>query len=282
MAIRILTDSGSDYEQNEIEKKNIDVIPIPIDLNGISYFDGIDLTKNQFFKIIEESGSFPKTAQPSPSKYLDYFENARKNGDEVVAIILSSSLSGMYQTVCLCKEQGGYENVYIIDSLNATAGIRLLADTAVKLREEGKSALQIAGILNSLKRRIRLYATFPTLKYLVKGGRLSRFEASAAAIARLKPVITIGQEGEVYVCHKGVGIKHSLDYMAQKIAEEQIDENYPVFPIYSSDCANCKIMLSKIAARGINISEELMTNIGPTIGSYVGIGAAGIVYVKKS
>ncbi len=282
MAIKILTDSGSDYEQFEIKEKNIDVIPIPIDFNGNEYMDGVDLSKDEFFRILENGDAFAKTAQPSPQIYIDYFEEAKKNGDEVVAVILSGSLSGMIQTITLCKETVGYDKVYIIDSVNATAGMRLLVDNAVKLRNEGKSGKEIADATEALKRRIRLYATFPTLKYLVKGGRLSRFDASAAAIARIRPVLTIGDKGEVYVCHKGVGIKHSIDYMAHKVAEEQIDENYPVYPIFSGEPSNCRLMLKKLSDNGIDISEELMTNIGPTIGTYVGVGATGIVYVKKN
>lgn len=281
MAIKILTDSGSDYEQDEIKEKNIDVIPIPIAFNDAEYLDGVNLSKDEFFTLLEDGTSFPKTAQPSPQIFIDYFENAKKNGDDVIAIMLSGSLSGMLQTIHLCKNTVGYDRIFIIDSLNATAGIRLLVDNAVKMRKDGKTAEEIVTLTNTLKKQIRLYATFPTLRYLVKGGRLSKFEASAAAIARIKPVLTIGNEGEVLVCHKGVGIKRSLDYMADKVAEEQIDDNYPVFPIYSGNPVNCILMLKKIAERGIDISEKLITNIGPTIGTYVGVAAAGIVYVKK-
>ncbi|MDD5944652.1 MAG: DegV family protein [Clostridia bacterium] len=281
MAIKIFTDSGTDYEQYEIKEKNIDVLPIPIEIDGHEYLSGLNLSKNEFFQMLENGCSFPKTAQPSPQVYIDYFEEAKKNGDDVIAIIISGSLSGMVQTVFMCRDTVGYENVYVIDSVNATAGQRLLVDNAVRLRDEGKTAKEIYEATEALKKRIRLYATFPTLKYLVKGGRLSHFEATAAAIARIKPVISINGDGEVYVCHKGVGIKHSIEYMAQMVAEEQIDENYPVFPIYSGDPVNCKIMLEKIANKGIVIGEDKMRNIGPTIGTYVGVGATGIVYVKK-
>ena len=281
MSIRIITDSGSDYEQNEIKDKNIEVIPIPITFGGKEYLAGINLTKDKFFELLQQNDEFPKTAQPSPSIYLDIFQEAKKAGDDVILIMISGSLTGMFQTAVLCKNEVGYDRVHIINSVNATAGIRLLVGNAVKLRDEGKTAEEIVEATENLKKRIRLYATFPTLNYLVKGGRLSRFEASAAAIARIKPVITIGSEGEVLVCHKGVGLKHSIDYMAQKVADEQIDDNYPVFPIYSGDPVNCHIMLEKLESKGIHIDKDTISNIGPTIGSYVGIAATGIVYVKK-
>lgn len=282
MSIKILTDSGSDYEKHEIDEKNIDVIPIPITFKGRDYLSGVNLSKADFFALLEEGDDFPKTAQPSPQVFIDYFEEAKKNGDEVIAIMLSGSLSGMLQTMHLCKETVGYDKIHIIDSISATVGIRLLVDNAVKLRDEGKSADEIVSETESLKKRVRLYATFPTLKYLVKGGRLSRFEASAATLARIKPVITIGSEGEVFVCHKGVGIKRSIDYMAQAVIDEGIDTKYPVFHIYSGDPSNSKIMLEKISEKGLDLDGAPLLNIGPTIGTYVGVGAAGIVYVRKN
>ena len=281
MSIRIITDSGSDYEQSDSKKKNIEVIPIPISFGGKEFLDGIDLSKEDFFNYLVSSDDFPKTAQPSPTVYLDIFQSARDAGDDVILIMLSGSLSGMLQTAILCKNDVGYDRIHIIDSVNATAGMRILVDNAVRLRDEGKTAEEIVEATEKLKRRISLYATFPTLNYLVKGGRLSRFEASAAAIARIKPVITVDSDGEVLVCHKGVGLKHSIEYMAQKVAEEQIDENYPVFPLYSGDSVNCLVMLEKLRSHGINLDENSISNIGPTIGSYVGVAATGIVYVKK-
>ncbi len=281
MSIRIITDSGSDYEQNEIKAKNIEVIPIPIMFGGNEYLDGVNLSKNVFFDLLEKNSDFPKTAQPSPTTYTDIFQEAAEAGDDIILIMLSGCLSGMLQTATLCKNNVGYDRVHIINSASASAGIRLLVDNAAKLRDEGKTADEIVEATENLKKRISLYATFPTLHYLVKGGRLSKFEASAAAIARIKPVITMDQEGEVLVCHKGVGIKHSIDYMAQKVAEEQIDQDYPVFPLYSGDPVNCYVMLEKLASKGINIDKNTISNIGPTIGSYVGPAATGIVYIRK-
>ena len=282
MSIRIVTDSGSDFEQTEIKSKNIEVIPIPISFEGKDYLDGADLSKNEFFELLEKSEDFPKTAQPSPSVYLDIFQSAKENGDDVILIMLSSTLSGMMQTAYLCRDSVEYDRIFIIDSVSATAGIRLLVDNAVKMRDEGRTAEEIVAETEKLKKRIRIYATFPTLNYLVKGGRLSRFEASAAAIARIKPVITVDSDGEVLVCHKGVGLKRSIDYMAQKVAEEQIDENYPVFPLYSGDPCNCYIMLEKLDEHGVHVDKGLISNIGPTIGSYVGVAATGIVYIRKN
>ena len=79
MAIKIFTDSGTDYEQYEIKEKNIDVLPIPIEIDGHEYLSGFNLSKNEFFQMLENGCSFPKTAQPSPQVYIDYFEEAKKN-----------------------------------------------------------------------------------------------------------------------------------------------------------------------------------------------------------
>ena len=120
MSIRIVTDSGSDFEQTEIKSKNIEVIPIPISFEGKDYLDGVDLSKNEFFELLEKSEDFPKTAQPSPSVYLDIFQSAKENGDDVILIMLSSTLSGMMQTAYLCRDSVEYDRIFIIDSVSAT------------------------------------------------------------------------------------------------------------------------------------------------------------------
>ena len=96
--IRILVDSSSDYCQEEIREKGLVFVPIQIELAGKEYLDGIDLDKNSFFEMLEESGEFPLTSQPSPQVFLDIFQEVKEQGDDLICILLSSHLSGTYQT----------------------------------------------------------------------------------------------------------------------------------------------------------------------------------------
>ena len=138
--IKILVDSSSELTKKEAEEKGFLFVPISVNIGGREYRDGVDLTKDKFYDLLVNSGEFPQTSQPSPQAFLELFEQAKKNGDEVVAILLSSALSGTYQSAVLAKQMVDYEGIYLIDSLTATGVIQILADYAQGLIEKGKSA----------------------------------------------------------------------------------------------------------------------------------------------
>ena len=138
--IRILVDSASDYQMEEIQTKGLLLVPITITIGETDYIDGKNLGRDEFYEILSRTGEFPKTSQPSPQAFLDLFLEAKKNGDELICILLSSALSGTCQSAFLAKSMAAYDKIYIIDSLTATYTIKLMADHALQLVKEGIGA----------------------------------------------------------------------------------------------------------------------------------------------
>lgn len=281
MAIRIIIDSSADYSRQEIEKRQITCIPMSVSFGGREYIDGKDLTKEQFFEMLLTEPDFPKTSQPSPADFLACFSEAKKSGDSVIAILLSSGLSGTFQNATLAKSMSEYENIFLIDSLSATLGIRILTDKAVKMRDAGHTAQEIITELERLKPRIRLFAGLDTLEYLAKGGRLSRTAAAIGNLANLKPIITITPDGTVSLCGKQMGIRHACKQVTRLVLEQEPDRNYPVYFLYSYDQKNCAAFLHTLRKNGLEFDSPKVRGIGPTIGTHIGTGAFGIVYIAK-
>ena len=165
MAIRIITDSAADYSAQEIERRNLICIPMSVSFGEENYKDGVDLTKDEFFEKLTSEKVFPKTAQPAPTDFLSHFEAAKAAGDTVIAILVSSALSGTLQTAMLAKDMAEYDNIHIFDSKNATLGMRILVDRAVMMRERGNTAEEILAELEILRDRVRVYAGLDTLEY---------------------------------------------------------------------------------------------------------------------
>ena len=131
--IRLLVDSASDYTQEEIENKNLYFVPLQIQIEGKNYLDGVDIDTETFYEKMMNSKEFFKTSQPSPQEFLDIFEKVKKKQETLICLSLSSKLSGTYQSACLAKDMVDYENIFIIDTLTAAAGIRLLCEVAINL-----------------------------------------------------------------------------------------------------------------------------------------------------
>lgn len=277
--IKFLVDSASDYEKTETEKKGILRIPITITLKDKHILDG-EITKDEFYQLVQNADELPKTSQPSPQDFLDVFEKAKENDDELICILLSSKLSGTLQSATLAKSMAGYDKIHIIDSLSATYVIKMMTEYGIQLRDSGKNALEIVDELEKMKSKIKLYAVLDTLENLKKGGRLSTVEAGIGTLAKIKPLVTLTEDGKVGMKGKSIGRKKALADIIKLVEKEDINTNYPIYNIYSYGMDNNKLFLDKLNEIGIATDESLQ--IGPTIGTHIGPGAYGIIFVKNN
>ncbi|WP_304819402.1 DegV family protein, partial [uncultured Clostridium sp.] len=180
--IKIITDSTSDIDIEYAKTLKIEIVPLKVIIDGKDYKDRIDLQPSNFYELLEKSSVLPTTSQPSPQDFLDLYEDAKNQGDSIIVITLSSQVSGTYQSACIAKDLADYNNIYVIDSFNATQGLRLIVEKAVKLRNEGKSVQEIVNIIEEYKHRVHILAVVDTLEYFYKGGRLSKTSATMGTL----------------------------------------------------------------------------------------------------
>ena len=277
--IRIIIDSSADYLKGEIDKKQMILASLNINLDDKIYLDGVDISRDQLYEWLIESKGFPKTSQPSPEVFLKHFEEAKEAGDEVICILLSSALSGTCQSAYLAKSMADYDKIHIVDSLSATHLIRFLANKACSMRDAGATAEEIVATVEDLKKRTKVIAAVDTLEYLCRGGRVSKAAAAIGNLANLKPIITVTPEGEVAVMAKCVGKNKSMSYILNAMQEYEIDEDYPIYSIYSYGVENCISLETKVVNAGYLLHSR--KQIGATIGCHVGPGAFGVLFVHK-
>lgn len=277
--IRILVDSSADYTAEEVKALNMELVPINITINDTNYRDGIDITKDELYQMLLDTDAFPMTAQPSPQEFLDIFEDAKEKGDSLIYLSLSSGLSGTFQSATLAKNMAEYDEIYLVDTLSATRAIRIMAEYACKLREEGKTAAEIAAELDEFKSRIVIYAALDTLEYLYKGGRLNKATAAVGELANLKPIITVNEEGKIGVPAKALGRNKALASLTKLITEKGIDSSFPVYSIFAYGEENTEKLEQKLEASGVSITKRLQ--VGATIGSHIGPGAYGLIFVAQ-
>jgi DegV family protein with EDD domain len=169
--IKIIVDSGTDVPKEVVEKYSISVVPLRVFLDDKEYRDAVDITEDELLKFME-NGGIPKTSQPTYDDVKDAFDEAIKEGyDQIIAINISSGLSGTYNVFKLAQSRIEEDNpnitIEVIDSLSISVSSGLLAYKAAKMIEAGNDFDSIVDTLkNIVKSKLRVYYTIPTLKYL--------------------------------------------------------------------------------------------------------------------
>ena len=282
MAVKILIDSASDISQEEANKLGINVIPLQVRFDEEEFLDGINLSSKEFYDKLIEQDTLPKTSQITPFRYQEEFERLTKNGDSLIVITLSSKLSNTYNSAVLASYD--YEDkVYVVDSLNATAGERVLALYAKRLIDSGLDIKDIVEKLNSVKSKIKLLAIVDTLEYLKKGGRISKATAFAGELFNIKPVISI-IDGEVKLVGKARGSRKANNLLHELIEKSGgIDFSMPYTTLYSglSDAMLKKYIEDEKELWEGNTKDVPISTVGSTIGTHVGPGAIGVVFFSK-
>lgn len=280
--IKILVDSASDIDLEEANQLGIEFIPMEIMIDGVSYYDGVNLSHKEFFEKLIKTSDFPKTSQITEFRYIEKFEELTKDGDELIVICMSSRLSGTYgQAVEASKK---FKNVYVVDSFNACVGERVLTMQAIRLVKQGLSAQEIVDNLNQNKTRIKLYAVIDTLKYLKMGGRISPLVAFAGTMLNIKPLISV-DEGEIKLVGKALGSKKATHLLTELINKTKgIDLDMPLSTGYSDFSTSPveKFIQENSELWGGHTSEVEFHMLGSTIGTHIGTGAIAVAYFEKN
>lgn len=278
--IKIITDSTSDIDLEYAKELDIHIVPLKVIIDGQEYKDRVDLQPEQFYDLLEKSTVLPTTSQPSPQEFLHYYEEAKKQGDSVIVMTLSSVISGTYQSANIAKDLAEYDDIYVIDSLNTTQTLRLLVLKAVSLRNEGLDVKDIVEKLEAYKQRIRIVAFVDTLEYLCKGGRLSKTAATAGTLLKFKPIIGL-KEGKLEMFAKARGTAKATTKMIELIHEDgDIDLNEPICIGYTGDQDGLD-KFEQVLRDEFGFGNVLHGFVGPVIGTHAGPGARLIAYIKK-
>lgn len=280
--IRILTDSASDILPAEAEQLGVTVIPLNVTLeDGTVLRDGVDMTPSAYYEVLAGCRKLPTTSQPSPELFENFFLEAAAAGDEVIGIFLSHALSGTYQCAKLAADMANVDNVLFVDSGHVCLSEALLVRLAVQLRDSGKTADQIAAILEHAKEHLHLVAAIDDLKYLRKGGRLPAAVAVAGGMLGIKPLITI-QDGKVAMAGKARGLPGAYVALFKKI--EEMGGISPAFPALAGYTVSPREVTPIQTYLRDNLQQEdlLVRQIGCVIGTHAGPGAFGIAFFDKT
>lgn len=279
-----MIDTSCDLPDEYIAQNNIKKLPITFDLDGASHNEGYwrDITAKSFYDVLRKGG-VAKTAQINPETFAALFTDYAKRGEGLIFLILSSGLSGTYQSAQIAlrevKERYPECDIYPVDSISASVGIGLLTDLAVKKRADGLSVTETADYLEGLKHRCLGLFTVDDLMYLHRGGRLSKLSAIAGSMLSIKPVLNLTPTGTLAVKDKVRGRKASLELLTEQL-KRSINENTVLDTVYiaHTDCEDEALLLAEMVRATVSVRNITVMMMGPIIGAHVGPGALILLF----
>ncbi len=280
MAIRIVIDSTSDVTREIIEKNNLVMVPLTVNFENKSYLDKIELSTEVFFEKLAAAEKLPTTSQVSPGTFVEAFSEILIKGDEVLGIFLASEFSGTYESARMAKDMIGSDKIHIIDSRSVCLGTFSLILEAIELVNQNKNIDEIVEILEGIKNKIVAVAGLDTLKYLEKGGRLSKGQAVMGSILNIKPIIGI-KDGKLTVIDKIRGKNKTIKWFDNWIEENKFDlTNKTVLLFHARSYDQLKSLREAIEDK-YKIKNIIEAEIGPVIGTHAGPGVLAIGFLNK-
>ena len=278
MTIKIITDSTSDMDITELKSLDVEMVPLKVNFGLETYIDKITITNEEFYQKLVTSPDLPSTTLVNPDQFIEIF--TRYPEDTIIAILLSSQLSGTFQSAQIAKESCPQQEIHLIDSQSVTLGLALLVKEAVRLKKQGLKATEIVKQLEAQKKKIRVFAVIDTLKYLVKGGRLSTSKGFIGNVLGLKPIVQV-KDGIVQPVAQAKGFNAAIKKLFLILeTEAKPDFDREIAFAHSNNLPAMKSLVESV--QKIHEIHHFGTyTIGSVVGTHTGPGTVGLAYFEQ-
>lgn len=277
--IRIITDSLCDLTMSHAKEINIDILPLTVRFGENDYKCGVEMKNEDFYEQLATNPNHPSTAAVNPFEFEELFRKYIEAGDEIVAIIFSKFMSATFQSAQIAAQNINCDRLHLIDCENGAMGQALLIETAVTLRDEGKTATEIADTITSLLPKTMTYIVVDSLEYLKRGGRISKSAALLGSLIKLHPVLQVVADGAKPV-DKVKGKKSCNAWLIKKLQDRPADPNYKLVIGHSNAPERAETFKEQLREAGIT-NDIFITCIGPVVGTHIGPNSLGIGYIEK-
>lgn len=277
--IHIVTDSTCDLTKTEIEKYQIHVVPLTIQIDGKTYIDGVDIEPASFLQLMENSKELPKSSQPAPGKFKELYDELGKDGDQIISIHMTGGMSGTVQSARQAAEMTD-SDVTVIDSRYIAWALAFQVREAAKVRNAGGTVEEIAARVDEVRKNSRLFVVLDTLENMVKGGRIGKGKAMFGSLLNIKPIGSL-DTGEFTPVSKARSHKQVVKYLFEQFQKDTAGK--VVKGVGLSHAEGLQTMgnplLDLVKETGFTDIDIAFTS--PIISTHTGPGAIGFMYYAE-
>lgn len=280
--IGIVCDSTCDLGLDWVADHDVEMVPLKIQIGEETHLDWVELDPTGFYERQRTAVEMPTTSQPSPADFSQAYQRLADAGAEgIVAVILTSALSGTYQSAEIAAAESPIP-VRIIDTKLVSLATGLAVKAAVEARDAGKDLDYVADAAEWTAKNTRLFFILDTLDYLVKGGRAGKAQGLAASVLNIKPILTFSPEGTIEPFKKVKGLGKAITALAEHVAEESQGGTLRVAFLHAVAPELAEQLESAVKEAKADYVSDMQGLIGSVIGNYAGAGAVGVAFVPAS
>lgn len=222
--MKIVTDSGFDLSPQQMQDFDLLTLPLKLTLSGVSYRSGVDIQKEEFYDLLENTNDMPITSTPSPGEFLEIYQKAAEEDPDILSIHISSGLSGTYNSAMTAAAQMEDANITLVDTRSLSIEMGWQVEAAIRAVKAGWNLEKTLALINQVRELSEVVFTLPDLSYLIHGGRISHLKGLLASILGIKPLIGVDKaDGKYYDRGKARTFKSAVlaipKYITNKFSE---------------------------------------------------------------
>lgn len=274
--LRIITDGAADLPAGWEKEFEIDVIPINIHFGEETYLQNIDMDQKGFYSKVDTSSVFPKTSQPSPHQFSEFYKKNTKEGDTVLSIHITSKLSGTYASaVSAAEELKDQYNIIPFDSTSGSLGIAFMCRAARMMERDGKSVEEIVQHLEAIRKKVLIILTLDNLEYARRSGRVGTLKAALASVLNVKPIAVL-EDGVLNMVEKVRTRKASLNRVLEMGEEAFGDQPVHLGVVHANDPESAARLLEE-AKKHFNYKDVEQSDLSVSLAINLGPGTVGLI-----
>jgi DegV family protein with EDD domain len=280
MKVRIITDSCCDLPESILAEYDIKKTRLQVRFGDVCY-QAEDLTNAEFYRKMAGSQVLPSTSQPTIEEMTRVYEEALADGSNVLAIHMSSSLSGTFQGGILTQKMINNGRLTVFDSRKASLGLGLMVIEAARMAVAGEDIKAIVERMEQMQRKMECIFAVGNLEYLIKGGRISRTKGLMAEVLDIKLILHINQEGKIEPYDKARGQKSCIRKLIGIMEQKADNLEKQTIGVVHANCPEVAEYIRNEIQHRFRVEEIIIGEIGPIIGSHTGAGTFSIFFESK-
>ncbi|MFH1446467.1 MAG: DegV family protein [Chloroflexota bacterium] len=276
--VALLTDSSPYIPQELIEDLNIGIVPLILQWDDKTYYDSVDIQPKEFYTRLAKSSTIPITSQVTVKQFDDAFGKLLEDGYDVLALLISSGISGTVDSAVQSKKNFPNASIEIVDSQLASMALGFMVLEAARAAKEGASLVECKAIAEAAFPKIGVYFTVDSLKYLHKGGRINTAKRLLGSTLSIKPLMEL-RDGKIELVESVISRKKAIQRMLDLTAK-RIGESKPVrIAVFHALVEEEALSMLETAKERFQPIESILTDVSPAIGTHTGPGTLSIAYI---